>query len=89
MSLANFDINMFNEAEVLKNDNPEPAIQELTSYEHRKTKRNREENLSCLPVYKYLEFILEELAKRKKTSTINHIDDLLPQKECKTPIKKS
>ena len=47
-----------------------------------------------LHVYKYLEFVLEELSKRKKADTLDHIDDLLPwaklpQKECKSPIKKS
>ena len=50
MSLADFDVNMFNEAEALKNDDPEPEIQEITSYKRRKTKGKREEDLSGLPV---------------------------------------
>ena len=49
---------------------------------------------SKLHVYRYLEFVLEELAKRKNAGTLDHIDDLLPwakfpQKEFKSPIKKS
>lgn len=50
MSLADFDINMFNEAEALKNEDPEPEIQEITSYKRRKTKGECEEDLSGLPV---------------------------------------
>lgn len=47
-----------------------------------------------LNVYKYLEFLITELSKRKKENTLDYIDDLLPcvktpQKECKVPIKKS
>ena len=47
-----------------------------------------------LSVYKYLEFLITELSKRKKEESLDHIDDLLPlakipQKECKAPNKKS
>ena len=47
-----------------------------------------------LNVYKYLEFLITELSKRKKEGSLDHIDDLLPwakipQKECKVPIEKS
>ena len=41
-----------------------------------------------LNTYLYLEFLIEELSKRKKEGTITHVDDLLPwsklpQKKCK------
>ena len=47
-----------------------------------------------LNVYKYLEFLITELSKRKREDSLDHIDDLLPwakipQKECKAPNKKS
>ena len=47
-----------------------------------------------LNVYKYLEFLITELSKRKKEGSLDHIDDLLPwvntpQKQCKIPIEKS
>lgn len=47
-----------------------------------------------LNTYRYLEFLLEELSKRKKADKLDHIDDLLPwaklpQKECRSLIKKS
>ena len=47
-----------------------------------------------LHVLRYLEFLITELSKRKKSGTLDHIDDLLPwaklpQKEFKAPIKKS
>ena len=31
-----------------------------------------------LNVYKYLEFLITELSERKKDSSLDHIDDLLP-----------
>ena len=47
-----------------------------------------------LNVYKYLEFLITKLSKRKKEDSLDHIDNLLPwaktpQKECKVPIEKS
>lgn len=50
ISLFDLNANLFNEAESLKDDSPEPILDEITvSYKRKKTKGKREEDLEGLP----------------------------------------
>lgn len=66
ISLFDLDANIFNEAESLKDDSPEPVLDEITvSYKRKKHSGKREEDLSGLPVRIFSHTISdEELADR-------------------------